>query len=310
MLLKMVNEIILANPRGFCAGVERAISIVEKALEIYGKPVYVRHHIVHNIHVVKELESKGAVFVEDINEIPDENIVILSAHGSAPNVKKEAEKKNLKVIDAACPLVSKIHFEATNFHKNDYEIVYIGHKGHQEAIGTMGHAPMHIIEKATEVDELVVQNPNKLVYLTQTTLSVDETKDIISKLKEKFPNIIAPPKEDICYATTNRQTAVKELAKKCDLIFVVGSKTSSNSNRLRDVAIANGCNSYLIDDYSKLDEKWMEDVKILGITSGASVPDNLVQELINFIKKNEEIKVTNLNSVKENMFFALPKELK
>ncbi len=305
----MVSKIILAHPRGYCAGVTRAIDVVELALKRFGKPIYVRHHIVHNNYVVEDLEKKGAIFVEDIEEIPKGNYVILSAHGSAPDVKPEAEKRGLKVIDAVCPLVTKVHVEARRFHRQGYTIIFIGHRGHQEAIGTTAQVPMHLVETAEDVQNLTI-DADKIIYLTQTTLSIDDTKEIIDALKRKFPHIRDTPKEDICYATTNRQGAVKRLARQTDLILVVGSVTSSNSKRLVETARYAGVDSYLVDSKLHIKKEWLENVDTLGITSGASVPDVLVQEVIDYIAElHPECTTETLHVTDENVTFVLPPEL-
>jgi len=302
----MLRKMLIASPRGYCAGVNRAIKIVEKALEKYGKPVYVRHEIVHNEHVISYLKKKGAVFVDELKDVPKGSVVIFSAHGVPPEVREEADKLGLRSIDATCPLVNKVHEEAKRFHKEGYEIILIGKKGHQEVIGTMAEAPMHLVEDESDVSSLNIKN-DKMVYLMQTTLSLDETRHIVDALKKKFPNILSPPKDDICYATQNRQNAVKELAKHSDLILVVGSTTSSNSKRLVETAKRLGKQSYLILDKSGLKEEWLKDVKVLGITSGASVPEFLVEELIESIRKNHpSVKVDSLECKRERMVFSLP----
>jgi len=306
----MVSKIILPKPRGFCAGVDRAIEAVEKTLELFGKPVYVRHEIVHNQHVVKDLEKKGAVFVEELKDVPKGCVVVFSAHGVAPQVKKEAEQLGLKAIDATCPLVTKVHLEAIRFHRDGYKIILIGHKGHQEVIGTMGEAPMVLVESVEDVEKLNLKKFDKAVYLTQTTLSVDETKDIIKTLRKKFPQIEEPPKEDICYATTNRQEAVKQLAKKADLILVVGAFNSSNSNRMVEVAKACGVPAFLVPDKSHIKKEWF-DVDVLGLTSGASAPETLVNQIVEYVKElYPKVKVEEADYVKEEMFFPLPRELR
>tara|TARA_Y100000310_G_C20672515_1_gene811092 strand:- start:950 stop:1873 length:924 start_codon:yes stop_codon:yes gene_type:complete len=305
----MVENIILANPRGYCAGVDRAIITVEKALEMYGKPVYVRHEIVHNKHVCDELKRKGALFVEELNEVPKGSVLILSAHGTDPKIKDNALSR-FKLIDAVCPLVTKVHLEAVKYSRKDYDILLIGHKGHQEVIGTMGEADMQLIETVSDVEHVSVKDPEKVVYLTQTTLSVDETKDIIEALKQKYPKIIMPPVGDICYATTNRQAAVKELCKKVELILVVGAENSSNSVRLVETAKNLNVNAYLIPDKDAIQDEWFHNVKNVGLSSGASVPDVLVQEVIEHIQKNNKCDVETLEHIKENMTFSLPIEIR
>ena len=266
----MIKKILLAAPRGFCAGVDRAIDVVETALEIFGPPVYVKHAIVHNIHVVEDLKVKGAIFVEDIDEVPEKSVLVFSAHGTDPKIKEEAKKRGHKVIDATCPLVTKVHLEAQRYVKEGYFVIYVGHRDHPEPAGVFGEIPEGtavLIEKADEVNGLKVPQEEKLVYLTQTTLSISDTKETVEKLKSRFPNIIAPPSSDICYATTNRQTAARALAKKSDLVLVIGSTTSSNSQRLAEVAREEGTKAYLVDDESMVDKKWLENVEVLGITS-------------------------------------------
>jgi len=306
----MVKKIFLAAPRGFCAGVDRAIEIVEKSLELYGKPVYVRHKIVHNEYVVKSLEDKGVVFVEELDEVPDESVVIFSAHGITPKIREDTEKMGLKAIDATCPLVTKVHLEAEKYDKEGYSIILIGHKGHQEVIGTMGYAKMNLIESQEDVNNLNIENPDKVVYLTQTTLSIDDTEEIVKALKKKFPSIV--PKDDICYATQNRQNSVKELSKHCDYILVVGSKESSNSNRLVETARRLNIQSKLIPDKSYLDNHdLLANIETLGITSGASVPEILVKEVIQHIQEQfGQPPVETLEYLIENTNFSLPKELR
>ena len=308
----MVDKIILASPRGFCAGVDRAIDIVEKALEINGAPIYVRHEIVHNQFVVKELEDKGVIFIEELKDVPDNNLVIFSAHGIPPVVREEAKARGLKTIDATCPLVTKVHFEALRYAKENCSIVLIGHKGHQEVIGTMGVTPMTLIETVEDVENLKIENPEKVAVLTQTTLSMDDTSDIVEALKQKFPDVKSLPKQDICYATQNRQNAVKEMAKQAELILVVGSTNSSNSVRLVETAKKSGAQSYLIPDPDTFDAHWFANIATVGVTSGASVPDELVFRLIGNIEKklNKKIAVEKLEIVKENVDFGLPEEVK
>jgi len=301
-------KLFLAAPRGFCAGVDRAIEIVEKALELFGKPVYVRHQIVHNEHVIQELEKKGAVFVEGTSEIPEGSVIIFSAHGIPPEVIEEAKQRNLRIIDATCPLVTKVHFEAIQFHQQGYHIVLIGHKGHQEVIGTMGHAPMHLIEHVSDVERLD-STWQKVACLTQTTLSVDETKEIKEVLQQKYPSIKFPPIEDICYATTNRQHAVKELARRSDLILIIGGQLSSNSKRMVEVANAQGKPSYLIQSKHDIKDEWLH-VNTIGISSGASTPEILVDQVVDFLKeKFNTSEVEMIETAKEEMIFRMPKEL-
>lgn len=309
----MIKKILLATPRGFCAGVDRAIDVVEATLEIFGPPVYVKHAIVHNLHVVEELEKKGAVFVEDLDEVPEKSILVFSAHGTDPKLKDEAKRRGHTVIDATCPLVTKVHLEARRYANEGYFIIYVGHRDHPEPIGVFGEVPEGsavLIETADEVAGLKVPHEEKLVYLTQTTLSISDTKETVEALKARFKNIIGPPSSDICYATTNRQAAARELAKKCDLVLVIGSKTSSNSQRLAEVCEEEGTKAYLIDDEAMIDPDWMVGVKTLGITSGASAPEYLVNQLVDFIRGgNKGVMVENLEVLKEHVKFPLPDDL-
>ena len=304
-------KVLLAHPRGFCAGVERAIEIVEQALALYGPPVYVRHEIVHNKHVVESLREKGAVFVDEVNEVPDGAVTIFSAHGVSEAVETSAQARDLPVIDATCPLVSKVHKEGQNHHTNGREVILIGHEGHPEVEGTMGRIPggVHLISHPEDVNGLKVRDPEKVAYVTQTTLSVDETRDVITALKKQFPNIVGPDVKDICYATQNRQTAVRELADHVDLILVVGAKNSSNSNRLREIGEEMGIPSYLIDDAESLKAEWLDGVKSVGVTAGASAPEQLVQGLVDRLSDFGTINVEELKGVEENMHFKLPHEL-
>ena len=304
-------KIYLASPRGFCAGVDRAIEIVKKSIDKFGSPVYVRHEIVHNKHVVESLKKIGAIFVEEISEIKDKSRpVIFSAHGVPKKVPKEAEELNMKYVDATCPLVSKVHREAENMHKNGYHIILIGHKGHPEVIGTMGQIPLNgitLVETVEDVEKIVFKKDEKLAFITQTTLSVDDTKEIIECLKKKFPQINEPKKEDICYATTNRQAAVKKIAKLCDMFFVIGSRNSSNSKRLVEVASKAGCNeSELIHSESEIPLDKIGKCKTIGISSGASAPEIIVQDFISKIKEKYEVQIEEVEIVKENVFFKIP----
>ena len=304
-------KIYLASPRGFCAGVDRAIEIVKKSIDKFGSPVYVRHEIVHNKHVVESLKKIGAIFVEEISEIKDKSRpVIFSAHGVPKKVPKEAEELNMKYVDATCPLVSKVHREAENMHKNGYHIILIGHKGHPEVIGTMGQIPVDgitLVETIEDVEKIVFRKDEKLAFITQTTLSVDDTKEIIECLKKKFPQINEPKKEDICYATTNRQAAVKKIAKLCDMFFVIGSRNSSNSKRLVEVASKAGCNqSELIHSESEIPLEKIGKCKTIGISSGASAPEIIVQDFISKIKEKYEVQIEEVEIVKENVFFKIP----
>ena len=306
-----VERVLLAAPRGYCAGVDRAVETVERALEAFGAPIYVRKQIVHNLPVVRDLESKGAVFVEELEEVPSGATVILSAHGVAPDVYDQARARDLRVIDATCPLVTKVHNEAKKFAKDGYHIVLIGHEGHEEVVGTMGEAPASItlIGQPEEADQLELPEGDKVAYLSQTTLSVDETNDVIERLRARFPVIQGPPREDICYATQNRQTAVKVLAEKADVVLVIGSDNSSNSNRLAEVAAARGARSYLIDDETEIDESWLEGARTVGITSGASAPEWLVDRVVGWFRARGVGDVEEVRVVEEDVHFALPKEL-
>ena len=304
-------KIYLASPRGFCAGVDRAIEIVKKSIDKFGSPVYVRHEIVHNKHVVESLKKIGAIFVEEISEIKDKSRpVIFSAHGVPKKVPKEAEELNMKYVDATCPLVSKVHREAENMHKNGYHIILIGHKGHPEVIGTMGQIPLNgntLVETVEDVEKIVFKKDEKLAFITQTTLSVDDTKEMIECLKKRFPKINEPKKEDICYATTNRQAAVKKIAKLCDMFFVIGSRNSSNSKRLVEVASKAGCNqSELIHSESDIPLDKIGKCKTIGISSGASAPEIIVQDFISKIKEKYEVQIEEVEIVKENVFFKIP----
>ena len=304
-------KIYLASPRGFCAGVDRAIEIVKKSIDKFGSPVYVRHEIVHNKHVVESLKKIGAIFVEEISEIKDKSRpVIFSAHGVPKKVPKEAEELNMKYVDATCPLVSKVHREAENMHKNGYHIILIGHKGHPEVIGTMGQIPVDgitLVETIEDVEKIVFKKDEKLAFITQNTLSVDDTKEMIECLKKRFPKINEPKKEDICYATTNRQAAVKKIAKLCDMFFVIGSRNSSNSKRLVEVASKAGCNqSELIHSESDIPLDKIGKCKTIGISSGASAPEIIVQDFISKIKEKYEVQIEEVEIVKENVFFKIP----
>ena len=304
-------KIYLASPRGFCAGVDRAIEIVKKSIDKFGSPVYVRHEIVHNKHVVESLKKIGAIFVEEISEIKDKSRpVIFSAHGVPKKVPKEAEELNMKYVDATCPLVSKVHREAENMYKSGYHIILIGHKGHPEVIGTMGQIPENgitLVETIEDVKKIIFKKDEKLSFITQTTLSVDDTKEIIECLKKRFPQINEPKKEDICYATTNRQAAVKKIAKLCDMFFVIGSRNSSNSKRLVEVASKAGCNeSELIHSESEIPLDKIGKCKTIGISSGASAPEIIVQDFIGKIKEKYEVQIEEVEIVKENVFFKIP----
>ncbi len=304
-------EIQLASPRGYCAGVDRAIDVVRIALDLYGAPVYVRHEIVHNRHVVDSLRERGAIFVDDLADVPRGSVVVFSAHGVSPTIRMEANERGLRAIDATCPLVTKVHLEAQRFARTGHQIVLIGHAGHAEVEGTMGEAPeaMALVQTREDVAKLEVKDPAKLAYLTQTTLSVDETTEIIAALKERFPEMRAPAREDICYATTNRQAAVKELAARCDLVLVVGSPTSSNSSRLREVAELCGAEAHLVESVGDVDAAWLTGKKAVGVTAGASTPEHLVAELVAWLEARGAQPARDLVAVQEDMFFHLPSDL-
>ncbi|HLY96664.1 MAG TPA: 4-hydroxy-3-methylbut-2-enyl diphosphate reductase [Sideroxyarcus sp.] len=304
-------ELLLANPRGFCAGVDRAIEIVERALAIHGAPIYVRHEVVHNKFVVDSLKAKGAVFIEDIKDVPPGSILIFSAHGVPQSVRREAEARNLTVFDATCPLVTKVHIEVSRMRAQGKEIVMIGHKGHPEVEGTMGQSEggMYLVETPADVQALQVKDDRNLAYVTQTTLSVDDASSIIAALKARFPSITGPKKDDICYATQNRQDSVKLLAKQCDLVIVVGSPNSSNSNRLREVARNLNVPAYLVDNASELKAEWLQGKQRVGITAGASAPEVLVQEVIARLRETGAASVHEAEGIRENVVFPLPKAL-
>ncbi|MEM8800235.1 MAG: 4-hydroxy-3-methylbut-2-enyl diphosphate reductase [Pseudomonadota bacterium] len=304
--------VLLANPRGFCAGVDRAIKIVEEALLRFGRPVYVRHEIVHNRYVVEQLEKKGAIFVEELDEVPGDVPVVFSAHGVPKTVPQEAERRNLFYVDATCPLVSKVHREAERHHRLGHHILLIGHSGHPEVVGTMGQLPpgaITLVESVEDAAAIAPENPENLAYITQTTLSIDDTADIIALLQERFPSIAAPKKEDICYATTNRQEVVKEMAPDCDLMLVIGANNSSNSVRLVEVANRFGCDAHLVSRAEKIDWAWFEGVKKLGITAGASAPEILVEEVMDALRDRFEIVTDQIGTVREDVTFKLPKEV-
>ena len=304
-------RVVLAQPRGFCAGVERAIEIVERALDKYGPPIYVRHEIVHNRHVVDRLRAKGAHFVDEIDEIPPGNVTIFSAHGVASAIEERAGARGLPVIDATCPLVSKVHIEGQRYANQGCEIILIGHAGHPEIVGTMGRiiGRVHLISTPEEVAGLQVSDPDKLAFITQTTLSVDDTRAVIEALKARFPTIVGPDTKDICYATQNRQRAARNLAAMVDVVLVVGAPNSSNSNRLREIAAESGIPSYLIEDAAALDPRWLEGASAIGITAGASAPAELVEALINRMRELTEIEVEELPGVTENVRFRMPPQL-
>lgn len=308
---KPVLRVLLAKPRGFCAGVERAIEIVERALALYGPPVYVRHEIVHNKHVVESLRAQGAVFVEELDEIPEGAVTIFSAHGVSTKVEQEAVRRNLPVIDATCPLVTKVHKEGRNHARKGREVILIGHAGHPEVEGTQGRIPggVHLVSNTEDVAKIDVRDPDKIAYVTQTTLSVDDTRDIIEALRQRFPAITGPGSKDICYATQNRQQAARDLAAQVDMLLVVGARNSSNSNRLREIGAELGVPSYLIDDARSLDAQWLEGVRTVGVTAGASAPEELVQDLIARLGEFGRVVVEELAGVEEHMQFKLPREL-
>ncbi|HYO86409.1 MAG TPA: 4-hydroxy-3-methylbut-2-enyl diphosphate reductase [Dermatophilaceae bacterium] len=308
-----VRRVLLAAPRGYCAGVERAVQTVERALELYGPPVYVRKQIVHNSHVVAALEERGAVFVEETHDVPEGATVIFSAHGVAPTVHQEASARQLRAIDATCPLVTKVHREAVRFAAADVDILLIGHRGHEEVVGTAGEAPEHIIviDGPDDVATVQVRDPDKVVWLSQTTLSVDETLETVRRLRQRFPALQDPPSDDICYATQNRQLAVRQLAPECDLVIVVGSTNSSNSVRLVEVALEHGAvAAHLIDDRSGMDERWLDGVTTVGVSSGASVPETLVAQLLSYLAERGYRDVQPVVSASEGLAFALPTELR
>ncbi|GLS82557.1 4-hydroxy-3-methylbut-2-enyl diphosphate reductase [Paraferrimonas haliotis] len=308
------NLILLANPRGFCAGVDRAISIVERALELFEPPIYVRHEVVHNRYVVENLKERGAIFVEELHQVPDDSIVIFSAHGVSQAVRAEAKTRGLKVFDATCPLVTKVHLQVTRASRKGHECVLIGHAGHPEVEGTMGQysnpdGAIYLVESPQDVAQLVVKDPDNLVFVTQTTLSVDDTIEIIEALKRKFPDIVGPRKDDICYATQNRQDAVRNMAQDVDLLIVVGSKNSSNSNRLKELAAKFGTQSYLVDNAEQIQLEWFKDSCKVGVTAGASAPEVLVQQVINAIGTISDSEVIEVEGREENTVFAVPAEL-
>jgi 4-hydroxy-3-methylbut-2-en-1-yl diphosphate reductase len=307
------KRVLLAKPRGYCAGVDRAVQTVEEALKLHGAPIYVRKQIVHNKHVVATLEARGAIFVEENEEVPEGATVVFSAHGVAPEVYEQATARGLRAIDATCPLVTKVHNEARRFAADDYDILLIGHEGHEEVVGTAGEAPAHIqlVDGPDSVDSVVVRDPSKVVWLSQTTLSVDETMETVARLKTRLPLLMSPPSDDICYATSNRQHVVKEIAASCDVVIVVGSTNSSNSVRLREVALDAGARaSYLVDYADEIDDSWLEGASTVGLTSGASVPDDLVMEVLDFLAERGFGEVAEVTTAQEKLVFALPVELR
>jgi len=307
-----ITEVLLAEPRGFCAGVDRAIDIVDHALELFGKPIYVRHEIVHNTHVVDDLRSRGAIFIEDLNDVPEGATLVFSAHGVPKSVEREAERRGFRVFDATCPLVTKVHVEVAKLHKEGYEFLMIGHKGHPEVEGTMGQLSdgIHLVQDVDDVNKVKPKQIQLLAVVTQTTLSMDDAAQIMKAIKTRFPQIREPKQQDICYATQNRQDAVKLLSPQVDVVIVVGSPSSSNSNRLRDVAQLQGTNSYMIDNASELKEEWLVGKQRVGLTAGASAPDILVQEVIAKLRQLGVLTIKNLDGVKETIKFPLPKGLK
>ncbi|MET0188463.1 MAG: 4-hydroxy-3-methylbut-2-enyl diphosphate reductase [Pseudonocardia sediminis] len=307
------KQVLLAKPRGYCAGVDRAVEAVEQALDQHGAPVYVRKEIVHNRHVVETLSDRGAIFVEEADQVPEGAMVVFSAHGVSPAVREQAKARELRTIDATCPLVTKVHQEAKRFAREDYDILLVGHNGHEEVEGTSGEAPEHIqiVESAADVDGVTVRDPEKVVWLSQTTLSVDETMQTVRALREKFPALQNPPSDDICYATQNRQVAVKAMAPRCDLVLVVGSRNSSNSVRLVEVALTAGAGaSYLIDYAKEIDDTWLEGVGTIGVTSGASVPEVLVRGVVDYLAERGWGSVEEIDTAEETLTFSLPRELR
>jgi 4-hydroxy-3-methylbut-2-enyl diphosphate reductase len=306
------KRVLLAAPRGYCAGVDRAVQAVEQALELYGPPVYVRKEIVHNKHVVEELAKRGAIFVDQETEVPEGELVVFSAHGVAPSVHENAATRQLRTIDATCPLVTKVHVSARKFAERGYSIILIGHEGHEEVEGTTGEAPeaITLVQTVEDAQAVEVSDPERVAFITQTTLSVDETAEIIAVLRQRFPNIVSSKSDDICYATTNRQIAVKQLARECDLVLVIGSTNSSNSNRLVEVAREHGAASHLIDNAAQVREEWLEGVETVGITSGASAPEELVEALVAYFRDRGADDVSELRTVDEDVRFMLPKEIR
>jgi 4-hydroxy-3-methylbut-2-enyl diphosphate reductase len=307
------RRVLLAAPRGYCAGVDRAVITVEKALELYGAPVYVRKQIVHNRHVVEDLERRGAIFVDETEEVPEGALVVFSAHGVAPTVHEEAAERGLRTIDATCPLVTKVHVEARRFSSEGYQILLIGHEGHEEVVGTSGQAPDHItlVDGPEDVASIEVPDPDRVVWLSQTTLSVDETMETVDRLRERYPNLMSPPSDDICYATQNRQAAVKLMASESDLVIVVGSGNSSNSVRLVEVALEAGAGTaYRVDNAGEIDESWLDGVETVGLTSGASVPESLVDGVLEWLAERDFTDVQTITAAEESLVFALPQELR
>lgn len=305
------RKLLLAKPRGFCAGVERAVEVVSRALELFQGPIYVRKQIVHNRHVIESFCAQGVIFVEELDEVPDGGLVIFSAHGVSPAVRAAARERKLQVIDATCPLVTKVHLEALRFHREGRSLILVGHKGHEEVVGTMGEVPGHVqlVGTPEEAERVEVPDPERVAVLTQTTLGVDDANTIIDVLRRRFPKLVTPPSDDICYATQNRQIAVKRLAERADLVLVLGSANSSNSQRLREVALDSGAQSYLIDDASRIDSVWLEEAQCLGVTAGASAPEHLVEAVVDYFKARGVIEVEEVEAMDERVTFAPPAEL-
>jgi len=304
-----IKKVVLANPRGFCAGVVRAVEIVERALKLFSPPIYVFHEIVHNKHVVDDLSKREVVFVDSLDEVPEGAVCVFSAHGVSPQVRDLAMSRRLRVIDATCPLVTKVHMEAIRFTREGYSLVLIGHPEHDEVEGTMGEAPMLLVGSVADVEGLEVPDPDKVIYLTQTTLSLDDTAEIVEALRRKFPKLHSPPKDDICYATQNRQNAVKEIAHKVDVLLVIGSQNSSNSQRLREVSVATGVPAYLINDETEIRPEWLEGAEIVGVTAGASAPEAFVLSVIDYLRSLGAAEVEGIEPEDEHVHFALPQEL-
>jgi 4-hydroxy-3-methylbut-2-enyl diphosphate reductase len=304
-----IRKLVLANPRGFCAGVVRAIQIVERALVLFPLPIYVFHEIVHNRHVVETLSKREVIFVNSLEEVPEEAVCVFSAHGVSPQIRDLALRKRLRIIDATCPLVTKVHHEAVRFTKEGYTLILIGHPGHDEVEGTLGEAPMRLVSSVEDVKALQVSNPDKVIYLTQTTLSLDDTAQIVQELRRKFPNMQSPPKDDICYATQNRQNAVKEIVGRVDVLLVIGSQNSSNSQRLREVSAAAGVPAYLVNDETEIKPAWLEHAQVVGLTAGASAPEEIVFRVLNYLRTLGEPDVEGLETVDEHIHFVLPPEL-
>ncbi len=305
----MIKKVLIAKPRGFCAGVVRAIDIVERALEMFPSPIYVFHEIVHNRYIVDSLSQRGVVFVDSLDEVPAGEIVIFSAHGVSPQIRDTATAKTLNMIDATCPLVTKVHLEAIRFARQDYSIILIGHPGHEEVEGTMGEAPMQLVSTVEEAESLEVPDPERVVYITQTTLSLDDVAQIVEALKRRFPKLKAPAKDDICYATQNRQNAVRDIADRVDVLLVVGSQNSSNSQRLREVALASGTPSYLVNDETEIDPEWLTDAEVVGVTAGASAPEELTSRVLEHLRSLGAAEIEVMSGEDEDVHFALPQEL-